>query len=105
MTIRHLRAGIAGLVMMAAAQAAWAGPIYTACKQSPRSAATPALCSCIQHVADQTLRGGDQRRIAGFFKNPDKAQAAFLSKKRSDDAFWERYQRFGEIAEATCQAG
>lgn len=98
-----LWAGVAGLVLMASAQASLAGPISSACNQSTRSAATPALCSCIQRVADQTLRGSDQRRVASFFKNPDKAQEVRMSQRSADDAFWERYTRFGQQAEAICQ--
>jgi hypothetical protein len=54
-------------------------------------------------VADQGLSGSDQRRVATFFRNPDKAHLVRMSQKRSDDAFWERYSRFGEKAEAICQ--
>lgn len=103
MNIVILRAGLAALSVMIWAGAAHAGPISSACNQSPRTASTPALCSCIQQVADQTLRGTDQRRVATFFRDPDKAQAAFLSQKSVDDAFWERYKQFGEMAEASCQ--
>lgn len=99
------RAGFAGLVLLATTTCALAGPIGNACNQSSRREATPEMCACIQFVADQTLRAADQRRVASFFKDPDKAQAAFMSKKRSDDAFWERYQLFGQASEATCQAG
>lgn len=99
-----MRTGLAGLVLAAGTMAAQAGPIGAACAQSSRAAAsTPGLCGCIQYVADQTLRPGDQRRVASFFKNPDKAQDVFMSQKRADDAFWERYKMFGEAAEATCQ--
>jgi hypothetical protein len=98
-----LRAGIAVLSVMVMADVAQAGPISSACNQSSRSAASPSLCSCIQRVADQTLRGGDQRRVATFFRDPDKAQLVRMSKKSGDDAFWERYVRFGQQAEASCQ--
>ncbi len=99
---RLLRAAIAALCMTMTGEAAVAGPISSACNQSSRSTATATLCSCIQAVADQTLRGADQKRAAGFFRNPDKAQEAFLSKKRVDDAFWERYSVFGQQAETVC---
>ena len=98
-----LRAGFAAVSLMLLAGAATAGPISGACNQSSRSAATPSLCSCIQRVADQTLRGDDQRRVATFFRDPDKAQLIKMSKKRSDDAFWERYTQFGQQAETACQ--
>jgi hypothetical protein len=81
---------------------AYAGPIERACLQSDRKAATRALCGCIQQVADMTLRGGDQRRAAGFFRDPDEAQKIKMSKRGNDDAFWDRYKAFGEQAEAYC---
>jgi hypothetical protein len=103
MTKAVLWAGIAALSMMFVASAATAGPISSACNQSNRQAATPSLCSCIQRVADRTLQGSDQRRVASFFRDPDKAQLVRMSQKRTDDAFWERYSRFGQQAEASCQ--
>ena len=98
-----LRAGFAALSVMLMPAAAQAGPISSACNMSSRQAASPSLCSCIQHVADQTLRSADQRRVATFFRNPDKAQDVRMSQTRADDAFWERYSAFGQMAEATCQ--
>lgn len=100
-----LKAGILALVMTTAGGAALAGPISNACNQSSRSAANPSLCSCIQRVADQTLRSADQRRVATFFRDPDKAQDVRMSQRSADDAFWERYTRFGQKAEEICQAG
>ena len=80
----------------------FAGPIEQACNRSDRQAASRSLCNCIGQVADMTLRGGDQKRVASFFKDPDKAQDVKMSKRDSDDAFWERYQAFTEQAEAYC---
>ena len=98
------RAGITAVAMMVLAGAAQAGPISSACNMSSRSAATPGLCGCIQRVADQTLRSSaDQRRVATFFRDPDKAQVVRMSQRQSDDAFWERYVAFGQRAEASCQ--
>ena len=85
------------------ASMAAAGPIESACNRSDRKSATRQLCSCIPHVADQTLRGSDQRRAEAFFKNPDKAHKVWMSKTNSDDAFWDRYKAFGAQAEATCR--
>ena len=102
MTTIGLRAGFAALSLMVMAAAAQAGPISSACNQSSRQAASPSLCSCIQRVADQTLRGADQQRVAKFFRDPDKAQVVRMSQKRADDAFWERYTAFGQQAEAAC---
>jgi hypothetical protein len=82
--------------------ASFAGPIERACLSSDRNAATRSLCRCIQQVADMTLRGGDQRKAAAFFRNPDQAQKVKMSKRGNDDAFWDRYKSFGEQAEAYC---
>ena len=49
-----------------------------------------------------TLSGGDQRRAAKFFKDPEAAHATWVSQSASDDAFWERYKSFGQTAEAYC---
>lgn len=103
MTTAILRAGIAAVSVMIWASAASAGPISAACNQSSRQAASPSLCSCIQRVADSTLQSADQRRVATFFRDPDKAQLVRMSQKRADDAFWERYTLFGQRAEASCQ--
>ncbi len=81
--------------------AALAGPIERACMTSDRGG-NRSLCGCIQQAADQTLSGGDQRRAAKFFKDPDVAHATWVSQSSSDDAFWERYKAFGATAEATC---
>lgn len=94
---------LAGVVLAFILPAAgFAGPIERACLNSDRKAATRALCSCIQQVADTTLRGGDQRKAAAFFRNPDQAQKVKMSKRGNDDAFWDRYKAFGDQAEAYC---
>ncbi len=103
MTRTGLWAGMAALAFGLMATSVLAGPVSAACNASSRQAATPSLCSCIQRVADSTLRSGDQRRVAQFFRDPDKAQDVRMSRKSADDAFWERYSRFGQQAEATCQ--
>lgn len=79
-----------------------AGPIESACNRSSRDAANRRLCSCIGQVADMTLRNGDQKRAATFFRDPDRAQQVKMSQRNADDAFWERYQQFGQQAEASC---
>lgn len=81
---------------------ALAGPIERACNRSDRAAASRSLCGCIQNVADQTLRGGDQRKAAKFFRDPDLAHKIWISKRQNDDDFWDRYKAFGASAEATC---
>ena len=98
-----MRAGIlAAVLALGFAGVAVAGPVETACNRSDRGAASRSLCNCIGHVADQTLRGADQRRAAAFFRDPEKAHKAWMSKRDSDDAFWERYKAFGAQAEASC---
>lgn len=94
--------GLVAAVMMTAAVPAFAGPIESACLRSDRKQANRQVCGCIQQVADMTLRGADQRRAASFFRDPEKAQKVKMSKTASDDAFWDRYQAFGEQAEAFC---
>lgn len=82
--------------------AAQAGTIENACLRSDRASATRALCGCIQQVADMTLKSGDQRLAAKFFRDPDRAQQVRMSKSDSDNAFWARYKNFGEMAGAYC---
>jgi hypothetical protein len=79
-----------------------AGPIERACMGSDRSKGNRQLCGCIQQAANMTLSGGDQRRAAKFFKDPEAAHATWISQKKADDAFWERYKSFGRTAEAYC---
>lgn len=80
---------------------AMAGPIERACMASDRGG-NSSLCGCIQQAADMTLSGGDQKRAAKFFKDPEAAHATWISQSKSDDAFWERYKSFGQTAEAYC---
>lgn len=91
----------AALAVLAAGTAA-AGPIESACSRSDRQSASRSLCRCIEQVADQVLTGSDQRRAATFFRDPDKAHKAWMSKRDADDAFWDRYKAFGAQAEAYC---
>lgn len=79
-----------------------AGPIEGACLRSGRDVASRALCGCIQEVADMTLKGSDQRRAAKFFRDPELAHQVWVSQSPADDAFWDRYKQFGEMAEAYC---
>ena len=98
-----MRAGILAVVLgLALPGVAHAGPVETACNRSDRDAASRSMCACIGQVADQTLRGADQRRAAAFFRDPEKAHKAWMSKRDADDAFWERYKAFGAQAEAYC---
>jgi hypothetical protein len=94
-------AALAVLTVPVFSSAASAGPIQSACQRSDRGASR-SLCSCIQQVADMTLRGSDQRRAAKFFRDPDQAQEVRMSKRDSDNEFWARYKAFGDAAEAYC---
>jgi hypothetical protein len=93
----------AAVLLPAFAGLAAAGPVESACNRSDRANASRGLCRCIQQVADETLRRGDQSRAASFFRNPEKAHKVWMSTSKSDDAFWERYKAFGAQAEARCQ--
>jgi hypothetical protein len=97
---KHLIA--ASLLAIALPMTAFAGPIESACNKSDRKGASRALCSCIQQVADMTLKGGDQRKAARFFSDPDQAQKVRMSKSDRDNEFWARYKNFGETAGSYC---
>lgn len=78
------------------------GKIQRACIKADRKAATRNLCSCIQDVADQILSRSDQRKAAKFFKDPQKAQDTRQSDNASNEAFWQRYKKFGVTAKSYC---
>lgn len=99
-----IRTSLALAIFAATATASFAGPIESACLRSDRDAANPVLCGCIQNVANLVLSGGDQRRAAGFFSNPAKAQDVRQSDRAADEAFWRRYKEFGTVAETYCAA-
>lgn len=88
--------------LTAVAQVADAAQIRQACMASDRSAATRDRCSCIQRVADQALTRSDQKTVAKWFKDPHQAQVLKMSKTARDDALWDRYQNFGQMAQAIC---
>jgi hypothetical protein len=94
-------AATCAVVLPLLSAAALAGPIERACMASDRGG-NRSLCGCIQQAADATLTGGDQRRAAKFFSNPERAHATWVSQSASDDAFWDRYKAFGTTAEASC---
>lgn len=96
------RAILAGAVLVLTTPFAVAGPIDSACVRSDRGQANAPLCGCIQQVADMTLSRSDQRRAAGFFRDPSQAQVVRTSKSGSDNAFWSRYKNFANTAEAYC---
>lgn len=82
---------------------AQAQAVYKACVTSERGSGQARLCSCIQQVADQTLTKRDTRLVVEFFSNPERAQDIRHSTRRSNERFWERYERFGAAAEALCR--
>ena len=88
--------------MIFAGGAVSADAIRSACLKSDRGYGQSRLCHCIQGAADGTLSGSDQRRAARFFKNPEEAQRIRRSDNRRDEAFWERYERFGATARKHC---
>jgi hypothetical protein len=99
------------VIAICAATAAWTAPapvqagigvIERACRQSNRTAATPAMCRCIQRVANDSLSFSERRRVAKFFSDPHMAQVVRQSDRRSDEALWERYKSFGDRAQRTC---
>ncbi len=81
---------------------AHAGAIESACTRSERGAGNPALCRCIQQVADMTLDRRDQRQAARFFRDPHMAQEVRMSGDRGDEVFWRKYRTFGSTAERYC---
>ncbi len=78
------------------------GDISRACLEADRRAASPALCSCVQQVANQSLSGGDQSRAAAFFADPQLAQDTRQSDRGSDERFWTRYRAFTDLASEIC---
>ena len=79
------------------------GEIGTACMDAGRSAANPALCSCVQRVANATLGPRDQARAAAFFADPQLAQDTRQSDDPGLEAFWDRYKVFSRSAEQSCR--
>ena len=79
------------------------GDISSACLAANRSAANPALCSCVQQVANQSLSTSDQTRAASFFADPQLAQDTRQSDSWSDERFWVRYRAFTDLATEICQ--
>ena len=77
--------------------------IERACLKADRPEASRSLCRCTQTAADRTLSERDQRLAATFFKDPDRAQEIRQSDRRRDEAFWERYKTFRDIAVLYCR--
>ena len=79
------------------------GPISRACMASDRKARSPALCGCIQSVANQSLSGGDQRLAASFYSDPHKAQEIRQSDNLNNERFWKKYKAYGQKAAVSCR--
>ncbi|WP_170351356.1 MULTISPECIES: hypothetical protein [Ruegeria] len=79
-----------------------AAQIKRACLASDRTAATRDRCNCIQRVANQALTRSDQKTVAKWFTDPHQAQELKMSQTARDDALWDRYQNFGQMAQAIC---
>ncbi|MBC6436722.1 MAG: hypothetical protein GDA52_00975 [Rhodobacteraceae bacterium] len=90
------------VTVMMAAPMGHANAIERACNQSDQRAATPQLCGCIGTAAQVTLNRSDQRQVAGFFRNPQRAQDMRMSDRPRDEALWDRYRAFGNAAKAMC---
>lgn len=78
------------------------GNISRACLAADRSAATPALCRCVQRVANTELSSRDRSRLADFFTDPETAHAIMISDTNANDAFWVRYRAFTTSARNQC---
>ena len=79
------------------------GDVGQACMASGRSAANPALCSCVQQAANMTLSGRDQKLAATFFEDPQRAQDVRQSDNPGNEAFWARYKVFTSNAQRICR--
>lgn len=79
------------------------GPISDACLASDRRARSPALCGCIQAVANDTLTRGDQRRAVRFYRDLQSAQDTRQSSRPGDQRFWKSYTAYVERAERVCK--
>ncbi len=97
-----IRPIFASLIVIVLTAPVKGGVVERACMAAGRAAASPNLCGCIQQVADLTLRNAEQRKAAGFFRDPHKAQQTRQSSRQSDQSFWERYKAFGAAAETYC---
>ena len=78
------------------------GPIYSACLQAGRKAASRSLCGCVQAVADSSLRAGDISLATKFYSEPHHAQEIRQSDNPRNEAFWKRYKAYVARAEQSC---
>lgn len=92
----------AAAALLYCAPAAEAGVISRACLKADRQAASPALCRCIQGVANSSLTRAERKRASKFFADPQQAQDTRQSSRSGDEKFWLRYKAFGQAAQAQC---
>lgn len=78
------------------------GRLESNCLGSGRAAANPAVCGCVQAVADRELDRSDQRLAASFYADPQRAQDIRQSDNPVHRAFWTRYRAFGDQVERSC---
>jgi hypothetical protein len=79
-----------------------AGAISRACLNAGRKASSPALCRCIQRVANDSLSRGERKTVAKWFKDPHQAQVVRQSSRSSDERLWKKYRAFGSRASKVC---
>ena len=79
------------------------GPVSDACLASDRKARSPALCGCIQAVANDSLNGAEQRRAIHFYRDHQSAQDTRQSNRADDERFWAAYTAYAERAERVCR--
>lgn len=82
--------------------AAATAPVSRACLAADRSAASPALCGCVQRVANAELSRADRARLVRFFEDPEFAHSIRISDTTANDDFWRRYQDFVGSARDQC---
>ncbi|MDE0969336.1 MAG: arginine transporter [Octadecabacter sp.] len=78
------------------------GGISRSCLSADRSAATPALCECVQSVANSELSRRDRTRVADFFADPENANEMKTSDTTANGSFWKRYRAFTNSAGNRC---
>lgn len=97
--------GLAAVAAVVWAGAAQAGVIERECLLAPRAGGDAALCACVQRVADATLSPGDQRQVARFLRDPERAEQVRRRDDAGAEAFWARFTAFGAAAERDCAPG
>jgi hypothetical protein len=101
---RLLRPVLVACVLSLAAGPGAADVLKRACLKSDRRTSGPAVCTCIQSLANGHLSASDQRRAARLFAKPDKVMDYKQARKdTSKRRFWERYRDWGNAAAKNCR--